>query len=193
MHCDVPQLWLAHKDALRGYIRKRVNDPEQVNDLMQEMLLKVYGFCQSKTGIQNVRSWLLRMAQNAIIDHVRKNKRLVPMAEELNIPQENEEEAYREAVEYILPMIHLLPPTYAEPLRLSDVEGMKQADIARQLNLGLSATKSRIQRAREMLKDLFAECCEMEIDEKGRLLSFDIKPNCRSLQAYKNDVIHASR
>jgi RNA polymerase sigma-70 factor (ECF subfamily) len=163
-----------------------------VNDILQEVLMKVYNFCLSKTGIRNVRSWLFQIAQNAIIDTVRRNKRLVPVEGEPEPPQEEEREAYREAVEYILPMINLLPPHYAEPLRLSDVEGMKQAEIASQLSLGLSATKSRIQRGREMLKDLFAECCVTEMDEKGRLLSFEIKPDCRSLQAYKKEILQTT-
>lgn len=190
MNCDVPQLWLAHKDALKGYIRKRIDDPDLVNDILQEVLLKVYSFCQCKTGIRNVRSWLFQIAQNAIIDTVRKNKRLVHGVEEPDRIESTEGDAYRDAVEYILPMINLLPPHYAGPLRLSDVEGMKQGNIAKQLNLGISATKSRIQRVREMLRDLFAECCEMEMDEKGRLLTFEIKPDCRSPQAYKKEVIN---
>jgi RNA polymerase sigma-70 factor, ECF subfamily len=194
-NCDVPQLWLDHKDALKAYLRKRVDDPDQVNDILQEVLLKVYTFCLSKTGIKNVRSWLFQIAQHALIDTVRNNKRLVKMEEdpELSLEErDSAQEAYQEAVEYILPMINLLPSHYAVPLRLADVEGIKQTEIARQLNLGISATKSRIQRARGMLKDLFAECCQMEMDGQGRLLTFDIKPDCRSLQAYKKNVLDSA-
>jgi RNA polymerase sigma-70 factor (ECF subfamily) len=179
---------MEHKEALRGYIRKRVSDEELAADIMQDVLLKVYGFCQTRSGVVNVRSWLFQIAQNALIDAVRKNRRLVHVDDNFDIGAEDETEAYKEAVEYILPMIQLLPPAYAEPLRLADVEGRKQQDIAAELGLGLSATKSRIQRGREMLKAVFVECCLLETDEQGRLLSFDIRPGCRSLQGYKRDL-----
>ncbi|QIL76562.1 sigma-70 family RNA polymerase sigma factor [Hymenobacter sp. HDW8] len=188
MHCDVPNLWLEHKDALRNYIRKRVPDEAQAADLLQDVLLKVYGFCQARSGVANVRSWLFQITQNAIVDAARKNRRLRPLDEGLDVEAESESEAYQEAAEYILPMIQLLPPTYAEPLRLADVEGMKQQDIAQQLGLGLSATKSRIQRGREMLRDVFTECCLLETDAQGHLLGFAIRSDCGSLQTYKQTL-----
>jgi RNA polymerase sigma-70 factor (ECF subfamily) len=73
-------------------------------------------------------------------------------------------------------------------LRLSDVEGINLKDIAEELNLGLSAVKQRVSRGRKMLKDIFTECALMELDEQGRLISFDIRPDCGALQRYKNSL-----
>ena len=140
MNCDVPALWLEHKDALRNYIRKRVPDEALAADILQDVLLKVYGFCQARSGVANVRSWLFQIAQNTLVDAVRKNRRLVHVDDDFDVEQEADAEAYKDAVEYILPMIQLLPPAYAEPLRLADVEGLRQQDIAAQLGLGLSAS-----------------------------------------------------
>ena len=185
MNCDVPALWGEHKDALRGYIRKRVPDEELAADLLQDVLLKVYGFCQARSGVANVRAWLFQIAHNAIVDAVRQNRRLVSVAEEFDVAAEDEQEAYHAAAEYITPLLQLLPPAYADPLRLSDVEGLKQQDVAAQLGLGLSAAKSRIQRGRVLLKELFVECCLLETDAQGRLLGIDIRPGCRPLEAYR--------
>lgn len=188
MNCDVPALWGEHKDALRNYIRKRVPDEALAADIHQDVLLKVYGFCRARSGVANVRSWLFQIAQNAIVDAVRKNRRLVHVDDDFDAKAEDPAEAYQEAVEYILPMIQLLPPAYAEPLRLSDVEGLKQQAIAEQLGLGLSATKSRIQRGREMLRDVFVECCLLETDAQGHLVSFEIRPGCKPLVAYQEQL-----
>lgn len=185
MNCDVPALWGEHKEALRGYIRKRVPDEELAADLLQDVLLKVYGFCQARSGVANVRAWLFQIAHNAIVDAVRQNRRLVPVSEDFDVAVEDEQEAYHAAAEYIEPLLQLLPPAYSEPLRLSDVEGLKQQDVAAQLGLGLSAAKSRIQRGRVLLKELFVECCLLETDEQGHLLGIDIRPGCRPLEAYR--------
>lgn len=65
-------------------------------------------------------------------------------------------------------MINLLPEMYAVPLRMSNVEGTRLKDIAVELNLGLPAVKQRVSRARKLLKDVFTECCLLELDDKGR-------------------------
>ena len=110
------------------------------------------------------------------------------MGEEFDVAAEDEHEAYCAAAEYIVPLLRLLPPAYAEPLRLADVEGLKQQDVAAQLGLGLSAAKSRIQRGRVLLKELFIECCLLETDAQGRLLGIDIRPGCRPLEAHRENL-----
>lgn len=186
MNCDVPALWQEHKEALYFYILKRVRDEPTAKDISQEVLIKVYNFCLSKSGVRNVRAWLYQIASNAIADHYRKHRRDVP-TDSFNEEAADEQEAsaFKDAAEFILPMINLLPEAYAAPLRMSDVDGTNLKDIAAELGLGLSAVKQRVSRGRKMLKDIFSECCLMELDEQGRLVSFDIRPDCGSLQRYK--------
>lgn len=38
-----------------------------------------------------------------------------------------------------------------------------------------------------MLKDVFIECCIMEIGTDGKLISFDIKAGCKPLQEHKKN------
>lgn len=188
MNCDVPALWQEHKEALYYFILKRVHDEPTAKDISQEVLIKVYNFCSCKSGIRNVRSWLFQIAQNAIVDHYRKYKRNVTTDTFHDAEEVDEATAFKDAAEFILPMINLLPEDYAAPLRMSDVDGTKLKDIATELNLGLSAVKQRVSRGRKMLKDVFTECCLMELDEQGRLVSFDIRPDCGALQRYKQSL-----
>jgi len=183
--CDVPALWFEHKAALKGYIHKRIADEDVVNDILQEVLLKVYNFCLSKSGVRNIRSWLFQITQNTITDHYRKNSHFTALTENEDHSEDSVNRSFSDAVEFILPMINLLPQEYSLPLKMSDVDGIKQQQIADRLQLGLSATKSRIQRARVMLKDVFAECCIMEMNSAGQLISFEIQPDCKPLQKYK--------
>ena len=185
MNCDVPALWLEHKEALYYFILKRVPDESTAKDISQDVLLKVYNFCCCKSGVRNVRSWLFQIAHNTIADHYRKNKRNISTDTFRDEIEETEASAFQDAAEFILPMVNLLPDSYAVPLRMSDVDGMKLNDVATQLDLGLSAVKQRLSRGRKMLKDLFTECCLMEQDDQGRLVTFDIRPDCGALQRYK--------
>lgn len=181
--CDVPSLWIEHKEALRNYILKRIKDQDTANDILQEVLLKVYGFCLSKSGVTNLRSWLFQIAHNTIVDHFRKTKKYTDK-EVPEISEEEENMAFKDAVEFIEPMLGFLPAEYAIPLRMADLEGIKQAEIAKKLNLTLPATKSRIQRGRQLLKAEFITCCHFQTDVAGSLTSFSIKNSCTPLQEY---------
>ncbi len=188
-NCDVPELWLQHNRELRNFIFKRVKDPDLTNDILQEVLLKVYNYCITKSGVRNIRSWLFQIAQNTITDHYRKNSRIRITDKVIpDEPGENENTAFQEALNYILPILEFLPQKYATPLKMADIVGMKQADIALKLGLSLPATKSRVQRGRELLMAEFITCCHLEKNVAGNLLSFSIKDSCTPLQNYKEKI-----
>jgi RNA polymerase sigma-70 factor (ECF subfamily) len=187
-NCDVPAVWQEHKDALLNYIRKRVKDEALAEDLLQETLLKLYHFCMNRSGVSNIRSWLFQIAHNNIVDHYRKVKTYTSGEQLEEVAAEDENLAFRDALNYILPMLSFLPEHYAEPLRMADVEGMKQAAIAEKLGLSLTATKSRIQRARQLLKAEFVTCCHFETDSQGNIISFSVKDSCKPLQQIRKKI-----
>ena len=171
-NCDVPALWQEHKNELRNFILKRVKDQNLTNDILQDVLMKVYNFCISKSGVRNIRSWLFQIAQNTITDHFRKQSKFTNLDNLNEIEYEDQNMAFSEATNYILPMLEFLPKEYAVPLKFADIDNIKQADIAKKLNLSLSATKSRIQRARQLLKAEFITCCHFKTDKQGNLIFF---------------------
>ena len=187
-NCDVPALWQEHKKELRNFILKRVKEEDLTNDILQDVLMKVYNFCISKSGVRNIRSWLYQIAQNTITDHYRKQSKTTNLDNLIEIEYEDQNIAFSEATNYILPMIEFLPKEYAVPLKFADLDNIKQADIAKKLNLSLSATKSRIQRARQLLKAEFITCCHFKTDKQGNLISFEIKDSCEPLQKVKKDL-----
>jgi RNA polymerase sigma-70 factor (ECF subfamily) len=179
-YSEASSLWLEYKKGLKYYIFKKVKDEELSNDLSHEVLMKVYNSCCSNIEIKNVRSWIYQIAHNTTIDYLRKENKFTNEVPE-NITKD-ESNTYSEAGEFIKPLIELLPEKYAIPLKLSDIDELKQKEVSKKLNLSLTATKSRIQRARKLLKELIIECSDLEMDENGKLISLDIKKSCNPLQ-----------
>ena len=71
-----------------------------------------------------------------------------------------------------------LPERYREAVRLTEIEGLTQAEMAGRLKLSLSAAKSRVQRGRQMIKQQLLECCHVEFDRCGRVLSYEERAQC---------------
>ena len=182
--CNIFKIWEEYKSSLLGYIKKRVADDESAKDILQEVLLKSYQFCSKGKTVLHLKSWLYKITQNTIIDYYKKANTHIPF--EIDpLYEQSEQSLIGEASEYIKALLKLLPDEFAVPLYMYDLEGIDQKSIAKKLNLTLPNTKSRIQRGRIKLKERFLECCVVEFDEKGEMISFDIKPYCKELQAEK--------
>ena len=179
-YSDASSLWLDYKNAIKFYILKKVKDEDVANELSHEVLMKVYNSCCSNHEIKNVRSWMFQIAHNTTIDYLKKQHKFTNDVPE--VFEKDESNSYKEAEELLKPLIGLLPEKYAIPLQLGDIKELKQAEVAKKLNLSLTATKSRIQRARKLLKEAIIDCSNFETDDKGNLLSLELKQNCEPLQ-----------
>ncbi len=80
-----------------------------------------------------------------------------------------EEKAVHNEKDCLYSIIKRLPKKYRDLLFLSDIKGMKQKDIAKQLKSQLSTAKSRIQRARKQIAQGYMECCDFKKNQKGYL------------------------
>lgn len=186
-YSEISSLWLKYKNGLKYYILKKVKNEEMANDLSHEVLMKVYNSCCSNIEIKNVKSWMFQIAHNTTIDYLKKQSRFIE-----NIPENydyDDHNVFLEADGIVELLIQLLPEKYAVPLELSDIKEFKQKEVAEKLNLSLTATKTRIQRARTLLKEKIIECSNLEQDENRNLISLEIKSNCNLIQETSNKKI----
>ena len=185
--CNVFAVWNEYKTSLLKFISIKVNNENDAQDLLQEVLLKSYQYCAKGKQILHWKAWLFKIAHNAIIDYFKKKNKFVPLEFDLN-EELSEVSLVGDASEYIKPLLKLLPEKYATPLSLADIEGINHKEIAERLNLSLPNTKSRILRARQKLKSRFLECCNIEFNEVGELIRFDVKPHCTELNKIENKI-----
>ena len=183
-HCAaVAPVFLQYEAKLRGFVMKRVQDKDEANDILQQLYLKLYKSCEQLQEVRNVSAWLYQITRNAVYDYYREQGRTIPIEDEGSLDEQLREEPEQQEMEsLVLPLLKLLPPEYAEPLRLSELEGISQKEIAERLGMSYSGAKSRVQRGREKLKALFIECCHLERDHQGNLVSVTAKESCRPLQ-----------
>ncbi|WP_299105680.1 sigma-70 family RNA polymerase sigma factor [uncultured Tenacibaculum sp.] len=188
--CNINEIIEEFYSYLKSYIFKKVKDKNISEDLVQEVMIKLVESHQKATEIKNIKAWLFQVSRNTIYDYYQKNKIEFDLDLDWKLEDTSETEFSKLVVtDYILPMILLLPEEYSIPLKLSDIDKVPQKEIAKQLNLGVSATKMRIQRARLKLRELFVECCEITYDKNGNFIECTIKPSCKPLQETQKDLI----
>lgn len=158
--------WQEHRSRLRGYIAKRVRDRDAVDDIVQEVFLKVNANLHSVKSHSSISAWLYRIAANAIADHYRAQKPWEELSDEVAAP-ELEQDFIAELATCLQPFIAELPESYRTALVLSEIEGLPQRKVADLLNISLSGAKSRVQRGREKLRQRLLDCCDIETGRGG--------------------------
>jgi len=163
-------------------IRRRVKDPAAADDVLQDALVRIQERADSLRDHERVDAWVKRIAANAAIDHLRRDRREVPeeMAPEAPAPSEaaDDENLNSEVASWLVPMMGQLSGDDREALDLVDVEGMRQGELAEKLGLSPSGARTRVQRARKRLAKVVTDCCALEQDRRGNVLAITPRDEC---------------
>lgn len=163
--------WTAHEPELRGWLRHRLRNQSDADDILQDLFLKALRQGERFCSVQNARAWLFEVARNTLADHLRVARHTVEFPDDLAAPTEEPDTV--DTLTACLPrVLSELSTQDREAITLCDLQGMTQADYARWANLSLSAAKSRVQRARQRLHDRMTVACQVQINDAGRVSDF---------------------
>jgi RNA polymerase sigma-70 factor (ECF subfamily) len=80
---------------------------------------------------------------------------------------------------YLNELLPTLPDKYREALQLTEIENLSQLELAERLGISYSGAKSRVQRARQMLKEKMDEVLIVKTDAYGNaIVCKDRTPCC---------------
>jgi RNA polymerase sigma-70 factor (ECF subfamily) len=142
------------------------------DDILQEVFIKIHMRMHTLQDSQRLEAWVYQIARNTIIDQYRRPGTLIQLDEDLPAPLPVESDAADEISASLREMVETLPEPYREALLLTEFEGLSQGQLARRLGISLSGAKSRVQRARQKIKDDLLTCCHFEFDRYGRIVDF---------------------
>ena len=175
-------MWEQLHDGLRAFIAKRVGNEAEIEDLLQEVFLRVHQNAESLQEPERMVSWVFQITRNAIIDHYRSAERrrelLAGLATEIEqeknvMAVEEESEGKYELSHCLRPMIDRLSPEYREAIRLVELEGLTNQEAATKLGLSLPGMKSRVQRGRQQIRKMLDECCLIELDRRRGVVEYE--------------------
>lgn len=174
------QAWEAFHAPLHQFIRRRVADEATAEDLLQEVFLKIHQQGANLRDARRLESWIYQITRNLIIDYYRSHHyRETPLddVQGLDFPEElPDDDIVSELLPCVRAMVLALPDQDRQALILTEYQGLTQKELGERLGLSFSGAKSRVQRAREKLKQELLACCHFELDRRGHIL--DYYPHC---------------
>jgi RNA polymerase sigma-70 factor (ECF subfamily) len=156
------EIWyLEHRGAVYRYVRHRVATPEAAEDVTSEVFLKALrSLHRYDAGRAAPRTWLLRIARNAVIDHLRTLRRRGALHVPLDripepaspLPSPEDRVVRQERMQRIRTGEGRLRPGDREILSLRYGAGLGNGEIAERLGITANAAAVRVHRALARLR-----------------------------------------
>ncbi len=165
------ELLRRHRVLVWNLCYRFTNDPQDTEDLVQEVFFKAYRGLARFEGRSSFKTWLARIAVNAGKNELRRRAHRAPVspssidnhAESLPASGSPERGLLEwEARARLVEALGSLRPTDREAILLKDLEQQPYQEVAQALGVGLSAAKMRVLRARLALQEVYRQLEEGE-------------------------------
>lgn len=155
-------LILLHARGVTNVIYRMCGDAHMAEDAAQETFIQAWLHLGSYRPRTSLRSWLYRIAVNAAIDMLRRDKRILPGNLEdmqLKDPHPGPEAIamQEERTAIVQTAVLSLPVASRTVLVLREYEGMSYQEIAEALDIPLGTVMSRLNYARRLLKEMLEQ------------------------------------
>jgi RNA polymerase sigma-70 factor (ECF subfamily) len=186
---ESPAPWQDVAAQLRPFLAHRVAAAD-VDDVMQDVWLRVQRGLPGLRDEERFTSWLFQIARSAVADHQRVRARhpLTDAQTETEAaaePTDDDREAARSLACCISIFVARLPSPYREAVTLVELEGLTVREAAEMVGVSVSGMKSRVQRGRAQLRQMFDECCEIALDARGKVIDYTPRPRPPSCDSCK--------
>ena len=169
-------VWKEFQARLRVFVSRRVKTPADADDIVQEVFVRIHRNLDKILEPGRLTAWIFQITRNAIADQYRSTPNAESMEPDFE-PTALQDDSIElsdlnELSRCVQPMLGALPAHYRDALELTDLGGMGQREAAGLRQLSLSGMKSRVQRARQQLKEMMLQCCQIELDRRGGIADY---------------------
>lgn len=159
-----------HQRLVAHMVGRIVQRQEDVEDVAQEVFMKVYRQLKRFRGDAQLSTWIAKIAYNTSITHIRKQRKdvlsydeqpLLIASEYDDAPNQLQMEQ-KEAKRYLLELIEELPLHYRTVLTLFHLEEFSYKEIEQITEMPEGTIKSYLSRARKLLKEKLEKVVQQE-------------------------------
>lgn len=184
--------WQDLERHLRPYVARRVASAADVDDLLQEIFIKLHQGLAELRDSERFGGWVYRIARHVVADRARLANRRPTIALQEDAHDaaavDGDDELAADLSECVALFVSRLPSPYREAITLTELQGLSQKQAAELVGVSLTGMKSRVQRGREKMRHMFEECCRISVDCRGRVVGCEP----RELEAVPSDCRDAA-
>ena len=174
MKTEINTIWIDLNEELYKFILGKIKDEQTSKDIHQDVFLKVQTKIHQLKHTSKLTSWVYQITRNAIIDYFRKEKDKNISINDFDIPETDTDNfEYSNLTNCINQKIENLSSQHKEAIILTSFKNYSQKKLSEHLKISYSGTKSRVQKAKEILKENILDCPNVESDRTGKLLDFE--------------------
>lgn len=167
--------WNQLHSELIAFVYPKVKDKATAEDIVQDVFIKVHTKAHQLKQADKTSGWIYQITRHAITDHFRKNSKVLE-AHLLEAP--SVDNYLNDCVANCLQgLMKTLPEKYRVALELADIEDVSQYDLAARLEISYPGARSRVQRARKMLRDKIEAMYVIKTDSYGNIIACDNHPS----------------
>ena len=173
-------VWNQTQDKLKSFIVRYTKDKSAADDIIQDVFLKVHSRIGQLKESEKLVGWIFQITRNTITDYFRTKGKAINLNE---VDWEEDRNSLNDCVVTCLQdMMTTLPEKYRYVLELTELNNLSQLDLAKALNISYSGAKSRVQRARQMLKEKMDTAYQIKFDSYGNVIVCKDKAPCSCSQ-----------
>ncbi|MCV0425944.1 MAG: RNA polymerase sigma factor SigZ [Roseibium sp.] len=172
MQADLESIWADYRSSLGAFLSAKISNPADVDELLQEILLKTHRNIGTLGKGESLKAWLFQIANNTAIDFYRKKGKARTLKPEDLWYFDSGENKPHDLDRCIGPFIDALPEETGALLRKVELEGVSQKKYAEDQGISYSTLKSRVQKARTQLREVFENCCHFTLDTQGNIVDY---------------------
>ena len=159
---DFERLTNEHKDSVYRQLIRVCGNREDAEDVLIDALVRAHSHLSQLRDSALFRAWLAKIASR-VCWQLKQREKLLPLLQlsmledeghdfEATEPSPEEQIAVRQMKALFRDAILQLPEDYREVYQLRDIEELSGDEVARRLSISVPAMKSRLHRAREMMR-----------------------------------------
>ena len=174
MTTEINTIWIDLNEELYKFILGKIKDEQISKDIHQEVFLKVQTKIHQLKHTSKLTSWVYQITRNTIIDYFRKVKDKNISITDFDIAETDTDNFdYSNLTNCINQKIENLSSQHKEAIILTSFKNYSQKELSEHLKISYSGTKSRVQKAKEILRVNILDCPNVESDKTGKLLDFE--------------------
>lgn len=174
-------IWAEFAAPLRAFVRRRVPETIDAEDVVQDIFLRILRHLPALAAAERVDAWVFQVARSAVADALRAHGRRDGRTDAVDMDAledpaaDDAPSAAAELTPCMTPFVRRLAEPYRTALELTTLQGLSQQEAARREGISLSGMKSRVQRARDQVRELMLRCCDVELDVRGSVMDYAVR------------------